>query len=244
MIKTNIKMRVNPEQSKKVQEICFNRGIEWVSGEVYAIYTNEPFIFISSEKDIRWMGKDREDIFIKAKEKEIDPELFIRTNGSCVEKEEFTYPMWFMNVDYGYIVRFDGLEKGEVVYGFEKWTLDSAQSDNWTPHTNRDRWIKVPNPNIATDKEIEQVINEEYEKDSLINKDKQDMINPSHYKKGGIETIDYMKAKSTPEEFKGHLRLTALKYLSRYGQKDNELQELEKAKWYLDRLIQELKNEN
>ena len=93
-------------------------------------------------------------------------------------------------------------------------------------------------------KEIEQVINEEYEKDSSIDKDKQDMINPSHYKKGGIEAIDYMKAKSTPEEFKGHLRLTALKYLSRYGQKDNGLQELEKAKWYLDRLIQELKNEN
>ena len=80
--------------------------------------------------------------------------------------------------------------------------------------------------------------------EDIINEDKQDMINPSHYKKGGIEAIDYMKAKSTPEEFKGHLRLTALKYLSRYGQKDNELQELEKAKWYLDRLIQELKNEN
>ena len=70
-----------------------------------------------------------------------------------------------------------------------------------------------------------------------------DQINPDHYKIGGIETIDYMKAKSTPEEFKGHLRLTALKYLSRYGKKDNELQELKKAKWYLNRLIQELENE-
>ena len=70
-----------------------------------------------------------------------------------------------------------------------------------------------------------------------------DYINPDHYKTGGIETIEYMKAKSTPEEFKGHLRLTALKYLSRYGQKDDELQELKKAKWYLDRLVQELENE-
>ena len=58
-----------------------------------------------------------------------------------------------------------------------------------------------------------------------------------------FETIDYMKAKSTPEEFRGHLRLTALKYLSRYGKKDDELQELKKAKWYLDRLVQELENE-
>ena len=70
-----------------------------------------------------------------------------------------------------------------------------------------------------------------------------DHINPEHYKIGGIETIDYMKAKSTPEEFKGHLRLTALKYLSRFGKKDDELQELKKAKWYLDRLVQELENE-
>ena len=68
-------------------------------------------------------------------------------------------------------------------------------------------------------------------------------INPDHYKVGGIETIEYMKAKSTPEEFHGHLRLTALKYLSRYGHKDNALQELKKAKWYLDRLIQELESE-
>ena len=70
-----------------------------------------------------------------------------------------------------------------------------------------------------------------------------DHINPDHYKVGGVETIDYMKAKSTPEEFRGHLRLTALKYLSRFGKKDDELQELKKAKWYLDRLIQELENE-
>ena len=70
-----------------------------------------------------------------------------------------------------------------------------------------------------------------------------DLINPNHYKIGGIETIDYMKAKSTKEEFRGHLRLTALKYLSRYGKKDNELQELKKAKWYLDYLIKELENE-
>jgi hypothetical protein len=159
-------------------------------------------------------------------------------------KQEFTYPMWFKNKDFGHIVKFEGLTVGEVVHGFENWYIDYTKSDNFTPHTNVTIWEQIENPNLATDKEIEQVINEEYEKDSLINKDKQDMINPSHYKKGGIETIDYMKAKSTPEEFKGHLRLTALKYLSRYGQKDNELQELEKAKWYLDRLIQELKNEN
>ena len=71
-----------------------------------------------------------------------------------------------------------------------------------------------------------------------------DAVNhPPHYKVGGIETIDYMKAKSTPEEFKGHLRLTALKYLSRTGYKDDALQDLKKAQWYLNRLIQECESE-
>ena len=66
-----------------------------------------------------------------------------------------------------------------------------------------------------------------------------DMVNhPSHYTSGGIETIEYMEAKSTPEEFRGHLRLTAIKYLSRAGLKDDTLQDLKKARWYLDRLIQ------
>jgi hypothetical protein len=72
-----------------------------------------------------------------------------------------------------------------------------------------------------------------------------DSVNhPPHYKVGGIETIEYMKAKSTPEEFKGHLRLTAIKYLSRTGYKDDALQDLKKAQWYLNRLIKECEDEN
>lgn len=67
--------------------------------------------------------------------------------------------------------------------------------------------------------------------------------NPKHYTVGGIETIDYMKAKSTPEEFRGHLRLTALKYLSRTGYKDDALKDLKKAQWYLNRLVQECEAE-
>ena len=67
---------------------------------------------------------------------------------------------------------------------------------------------------------------------------------PPHYKIGGIETIDYMKAKSTPEEFKGHLRLTAIKYLSRTGYKGDALEDLKKAQWYLNKLIEECESAN
>lgn len=64
-----------------------------------------------------------------------------------------------------------------------------------------------------------------------------DMINPSHYKVGGMETIDYLKAKLTPEEFRGYLKGNALKYLSRSNYKHEDPgEDYKKALWYVDRL--------
>lgn len=68
-----------------------------------------------------------------------------------------------------------------------------------------------------------------------------DAINPSHYTNGGIETIDFMKAKLTPEEYRGYLRGSALKYLSRMGNKDASKQEAEKSGWYVTKLIEALR---
>ena len=64
---------------------------------------------------------------------------------------------------------------------------------------------------------------------------KPDMINPDHYKVGGIETIDYLRAKLTPEEYAGYCRGNALKYISRAGHKDEAAQDIGKAIWYLER---------
>jgi hypothetical protein len=71
-----------------------------------------------------------------------------------------------------------------------------------------------------------------------------DAINPSHYKVGGLEAIDYMRAKSTPEEFEGYLRLSAIKYLSRVGHKHGDhdaarAEEYRKALWFIERLVRE-----
>jgi hypothetical protein len=62
-----------------------------------------------------------------------------------------------------------------------------------------------------------------------------DPIHPDHYKGGGIETIDYIQAKLTPEAFVGYCRGNVLKYVSRAGQKDDTVQEIGKAIWYLER---------
>jgi hypothetical protein len=59
---------------------------------------------------------------------------------------------------------------------------------------------------------------------------------PAHYTDGGIETIDYLQAKLTPEEFRGFCKGNALKYLSRAGKKGDAGEDVRKAAWYLKRL--------
>jgi hypothetical protein len=71
-----------------------------------------------------------------------------------------------------------------------------------------------------------------------------DMVNhPPHYTYGGMETINIMEAKSTPEEFKGHLKLTALKYLTRAGHKDSELQDAKKTQFYVNRWVRTIEKQ-
>jgi len=65
-----------------------------------------------------------------------------------------------------------------------------------------------------------------------------DQVNsPSHYTTGGIEAIDYIQAKLTPEEFRGFCRGNALKYISRAGNKNDASEDYSKAIWYINRLI-------
>ncbi|WP_332407165.1 DUF3310 domain-containing protein [Pseudolactococcus laudensis] len=74
-------------------------------------------------------------------------------------------------------------------------------------------------------------------KESNVEISENDSINPNHYIFGGIETIEYLKAKLTPEEYRGFLKGNVLKYVSREAEK-NGIEDLKKDKWYLDKLIE------
>lgn len=66
-----------------------------------------------------------------------------------------------------------------------------------------------------------------------------DMVNsPEHYTNGGIETIDFIEAKLTGYGFRAYLRGNIIKYISRAGSKNNTLEDLKKAQWYLNKLIE------
>lgn len=60
---------------------------------------------------------------------------------------------------------------------------------------------------------------------------------PDHYKIGGIETIDFIEAKLSPEEFAGYCRGNMLKYITRAGHKDDAGQDMRKALWYGERWL-------
>jgi len=61
---------------------------------------------------------------------------------------------------------------------------------------------------------------------------------PDHYTVGGIETIDFIEAKLSPEEFAGYCKGNIIKYLSRGRHKGTEAQDYQKAQWYCARLVE------
>ena len=65
-----------------------------------------------------------------------------------------------------------------------------------------------------------------------------DAINPEHYRKGSIEVIDFIE----DQDFDFRIA-NAVKYLCRYRYKGTQLEDLKKAHWYIQRVIDQLERE-
>ena len=64
-----------------------------------------------------------------------------------------------------------------------------------------------------------------------------DMVNhPAHYNAGGIECFDAIMA-ATNDLSEGYIQGNIIKYVWRYRYK-NRVEDLKKARWYLDKLIE------
>lgn len=64
-----------------------------------------------------------------------------------------------------------------------------------------------------------------------------DLVNhPPHYQFGDIECIEAIEAQLTPEEYRGYLKGNIAKYMWRERWKGG-LESVQKAQWYLERLI-------
>lgn len=59
---------------------------------------------------------------------------------------------------------------------------------------------------------------------------------PAHYADKSIEVIDYIEDTLSPDGLIGYYEGNIIKYISRWRKK-NGVEDLKKARWYLDRLI-------
>ena len=72
--------------------------------------------------------------------------------------------------------------------------------------------------------------------DAMYGNVEHDAVNhPSHYTRGKIEVIDFIEDQQLPY----HLG-NVIKYIARAGYKGDKLEDLKKARWYLDRYIKEV----
>lgn len=66
---------------------------------------------------------------------------------------------------------------------------------------------------------------------------------PEHYTSGKIEVIKIIEDQLTSEEYRGYIKGQVIKYITRERHK-NGLEDLKKARWYLDRLIKKMEKES
>lgn len=68
------------------------------------------------------------------------------------------------------------------------------------------------------------------------------VAHPKHYNTGKIEVIRIIEDQLTDEEYRGYIKGQVLKYITRERTK-NGLEDLQKAAWYLNRLIKKMERE-
>jgi len=117
-MKTNIKMRVTPEQSKKVQEI--------VSANGGSFLVKGLFIFVWISYCVGNM-----EIFKESDFEEVDADLFIRTNGTCEEEPQArTFSTKKEAIDAMYKYAFQ-LQNHDVCMDEEKFTFEQIVDAIW-----------------------------------------------------------------------------------------------------------------
>ena len=76
---------------------------------------------------------------------------------------------------------------------------------------------------------------------NVANQIKDNVNNPSHYNSGSVECIDAIEAMLTTDEYIGYLRGNSMKYRWRMRYKGKPIEDLQKAEWYENRLLNFLK---
>ena len=140
-------------------------------------------------------------------------------------------------------------------------SIDNVSSQEWDAY-NRRRIQAMKDPNNynkegMTDQESLNALDTKMETDisennkkfnnvidhiaNVANQIKDNVNNPTHYTTGSEECIDAIEAMLTPDEYIGYLRGNSMKYRWRMRYKGKPIEDLQKAEWYENRLLNFLK---
>ena len=103
-----------------------------------------------------------------------------------------------------------------------EWDRVTKDYKETTIKTGLEKWQQ-----LAEEEAVEDVVN-----------------NPDHYNTGNIECIDAIEESMSSVAFKGYLKGNCIKYLWRYDYKGKQVEDLEKAGWYLNKLTDMVAEEN
>ena len=163
-----------------------------------------------------------------------------------------TFIKWplFINVafDFGPDVPSD--DDDCIRLNLNSWKMQGKFINQLNPHAIED-YQKLVGANQSDDKpkkvkklkarvvKVFEAKDEAQEVKDEIQEVKNDSINPNHYKQGKVECIDCIEsATSNLTGFEGFCTGNAIKYLYRWKQKGG-VTDLEKARWYLNRMLGE-----
>ena len=125
-------------------------------------------------------------------------------------------------------------------YGNEVTNDAGDFADCWTG-PKIEAWMKASHDEdseLWEDESLEDIIARQAEEE-------EDMVGaPRHYNTGNIECIDAIEESMSSVAFKGYLKGNCMKYLWRYDYKGKQVEDLQKAGWYLNKLTKMVIKEN
>ena len=81
-------------------------------------------------------------------------------------------------------------------------------------------------------------------KEPLLTSEYDPVRRPAHYNMGGVECIDYIKQVLGLDGFIAYCHGNMLKYQHRYRYKQNPVEDIQKAKWYLNKMLEVMKEKH
>ncbi len=121
-------------------------------------------------------------------------------------------------------------------------SINDATSSDWDKVRDNNALLKTWQKAYFNDL---QPWEDESLEDIIARQDEEDMVGaPKHYNTGNIECIEAIEESMSSHAFKGYLKGNCMKYLWRYDYKGKQVEDLQKAGWYLNKLTEMVTKEN